>query len=131
MRTSPSSMRIRLAILLMLSRTAMTFSLAPRNVIVGQSQQPTMKQAPVMTAPHPPVTALLLADGETVLSNLETFQQSHAFLISIVLAIATRLVINEIYPDFSWRVFCEGEHDRLLWSRYYLEEPLISCNLRT
>jgi hypothetical protein len=46
---------------------------------------------PVMSTP----AGLLIADQD-VLSQLESFQQSHAFLISIVLAIVTRLIILEI-----------------------------------
>jgi hypothetical protein len=39
---------------------------------------------------------LLLADTQDAIAQLEQFQQSHAFLLSIIFAIATRLIILEI-----------------------------------
>ena len=39
------------------------------------------------------VVPLLIADSDSALEQLQAFQQSHAFLISIMVAIATRLII--------------------------------------
>ena len=52
--------------------------------------------APLMDSVASAPSLLLLADADDAIAQLEQFQQSHAFLISIMVAIATRLIILEI-----------------------------------
>lgn len=89
-------MALRVATLALHVASAAAFSMA---VGVRSPVKAQLSNAMMMTTPDVPAaltSSLLVADSESIFSQLEAFQQSHAFLISIMLAIATRLVILEI-----------------------------------
>jgi hypothetical protein len=67
-----------------------------------RGSQPVRQHVPMMMMAESGAAAgaaplVLLADGTPdAFAQLEAFQQSHAFLLSVMLAIATRLLISEI-----------------------------------
>lgn len=52
-------------------------------------------------------TALLLADDNNAVESIQAFQQSHAFLIGILVTVVSRAVIREVRIRFEKPVFDE------------------------
>lgn len=61
---------------------------------------------PRMLAPVD-ATALLLADDNNAVESIQAFQQSHAFLIGILVTVVSRAVIREVRIRFEKPVFDE------------------------
>lgn len=86
-----------LALLCCCTSSALALRLLPaaRMGQCAQVTRPRAAVAPVAVLPND-LPAALLAEGGDIVDVLKEFQDSHAFLIGIIVAIVSRLVISEV-----------------------------------